>query len=241
MAETNTSSEAKREPFVVEIDEHYPFDSIAASKFITSNELCKMVSDLLRGVFADYEGCIFEVNQGMEPTISLIFNHGDYTGSDLPVCCERSGAKQVGNTVIDRGRSRDLFNRNGDRYYLTEDGQDFVKQLIIRRLYNNGNLDYKRIVSEIVDRGPVNTTFVQQLNQYTKVAFISIDRLCSLLFGTDEENGDRVEYTVGISAPINAGYGVSNYVLNITRISAKELSSFCNKIGVNMQTINIVR
>lgn len=243
MSEPNKENDSKRVPFEVTIDEHYDFDAIAASKFITSNELCKMVSDLLHGVFADYEGCIFEINQGMEPTISLIFNHGDYSNSDLPCACERNGVKQVGNTIIDRGRSRDQFNRNGDRYYLTEDGQDFVKQLIIRRLYNNGNLDYKRIVGEIVDRGPINTSFVAQMNQYTKVSFISIDRLCALLFGTDEESGDRVEYTVGISAPINPGYNtaITNYVLNITRISAKELSNFCNKIGVNMQAINIVR
>ena len=237
----NRANDSKREPFVVTIDEHYNFDPVAASKFITSSELCKMISDLLHGVFCDYEGCTFDVNQGMEPTISLVFNHGDYTGSELPCACERLGAKQVGSTIIDRGRARDMFNRNGDRYYLTEDGQDFVKQLIARRFYNNGNIDYKRIVSEVVDRGPMSTSFMPQSNQYTKVSFISIDRICSLLFGTDEENGDRVEYTVNMAAPINYGAGAFNYVLNITRISAKELSSFCNKIGVNMQSLNIVR
>lgn len=238
---TVKKEETKREPFKVEIDEHYPFDSIAASKFITSNELCKMVSDLLKGVFADYEGCIFETNQGMEPTIGLFFNHGDYSNSDQPVACEKFGTKQVGNTIIDRGRARDLYNRNGDRYYLTEDGQDFVRSLIARRLYNNGNIDFKRVVSEVIDRGPVTTSFMQNTVQLTKVSYISVDRLCGLLFGTDEENGDRVEYTVAISAPLNAGYGVTDYVLNITRISAKELSTFCNKIGVNTQAINIVR
>ena len=242
MSEPNkTEDSKKREPFTVEIEEHYSFDPISSGKFITSTELCKMVSDLLKGVFSDYEGCIFETNQGMEPTISLIFNHGDYTGAALPCACERIGSKQVGNTIIDRGRARDLYARNGDRFYLTEDGQDFVRQLIARRFYNNGNLDFKRIVSEIVDRGPMNTSFVQQYSQYTKVGFISIDRLCSLLFGTDEENGDRVEYIVNVSAPINTGYGATNYVLNITKISAKELSNFCNKIGVNMQTLNIIR
>jgi len=237
----NQNEENKREPFVVEVDQHYDFDAIADTKFITSNELCKMISDLLKNVFADYEGCMFEVNQGMEPTIALVFNHGDYSNSELSCACERLGSKQVGNTIIDNARRRDLYNRNGDRFYLTEDGQDFVKQYITRRMYNNGNLDYKRIVSEIVDRGQVNMAFQQQFNQFTKVSYVSIDRLCALLFGTDEENGDRAEYMVSVSAPINSGYNTVNYVLNITKVSAKEISNFCNKIGVNMQSLNIIR
>ena len=236
------NKDQKREPFVVKIDEPYEFNPIAGSKFFTSNEICEMISNVFKQIFSDYEGCMFEVNQGgIEPTISLIFNHDDHSDSNLPCACKRLGGEQVGNTVIDKGRARDLYNRNGDRFYLTQDGQDFVKSIIIRRLYNNGNLDYKRIVSEIVDRGPMSTNFVTQYNQYTKVSYISIDRLCSLIFPNGEKEGDKVEYTVGISAPINTGYGTSNYILNITRISSKELSQFCNKIGVNMQTLNIIR
>ena len=239
--EKTTQSKEQRTPFVVKVDEPYEFNPIAGSKFYTSTELCEMFSGLFKTVFADYEGCIFEVTPGMEPTIALIFNHDDHSDSTLPCACERLGSKQVGNTVIDHGRARDMFNRNGDRFYLTEDGQDFVKSVIIRRLYNNGNLDFKRIVSEIVDRGPMSQSFVTQYNQYTKVSFISLDRLCSLIFPNGETDGDKVEYTVGVSAPINMGYGVSNYVLNVTKISSKELSQFCNKIGVNMQTLNIIR
>ena len=238
---TQNKDQEERKPFEIKVDEPYDFNPIAGSKFFTSTELCEMISRFFKTVFADFEGCIFETTNGMEPTIALIFNHDDHTNSDLPCACERLGSKHVGNTVIDRGRQRDLYNRNGDRFYLTEDGQDFVKTVIIRRLYNNGNLDFKRIVSEISERGPMNTSFVSQFNQYTKVSYISIDRLCGLIFPNGEKEGDRVEYTVGISSPINMGYGVSNYVLNVTRISSKELSKFCNKIGINMQTLNIIR
>ena len=241
MSDATKTEAPKREPFVVKVDEPYEFNPIAGSKFITSTEICEMISGLLKTVFCDFEGCIFEVNQGMEPTIALIFNHGDYPDSTLPRACERIGSKQVGNTIIDRGRARDSYNRNGDRFYLTEDGQDFVKSLIIRRLYNNGNINYRNVVTEIMDRGPISQTFTTQPIQYTKVSFMSIDRLCSLIFPNGEKEEDRVEYIVGISAPINMGYGVSNYVLNITKISSKELSAFCNKIGVNMQSLNIIR
>lgn len=242
MGTENQKTEAERTPFVVEIDEHYPFDSIAATKFVTSTELCKMISDLLKNVFADYEGCIFETNQGMEPTIALIFNHDDHSNSDLPCACERAGSKQVGNTVIDRGRARDMYNRSGDRYFLSEDGQDFVKTLVTGRSFNNGKLDFKRLVSEFSDPGPMNNSFYQQLIQYTKVSFISINKICGLLFGTDEENDDHAEYMVSIATPLMTNYGRNNnYVLRIEKVSAKEISSFCNKIGITMQAVNIIR
>ena len=241
MAENQTQE--ARKPFKVEITDHYDFNAIASGMFITSNEFCKMVADMMKSIFADFEGCTFDVqNGGGEPTIGLIFNHGDYTNSELPVCCERSGAKPVGSTIIDRGRSRDLYNRNGDRYFLTEDGQDFVKTLISRRFFNNGgNIDFKRVVSEFVDRGPANIAFNQQQVQFTKVCWIDIKRLCALLFGTDEENGDNVEYDFRLCAPIQSYGSVCNYVLKIDRISAKELTNFCTKIGVSMQSINIIR
>lgn len=238
--EANQGTEKKeRKPFKIEIEDHFDFDAIASSKFITSSELCKMVSELLRGVFADYEGCSFETAPGMEPTIALIFNHNDCTGSPLPVACERAGAKHVGNTIIDRTRERDNSNRNGDRYYLSEDGQDFVKSLICKTKYNNGNIKYRDIVSEVAER----TAFQGVNTVYTKVWYIGIDRLCNLLFGS-EEDGDKVEYMVGI-APININQSMFNsvpsYVLNITKVSAKEINNFCNKVGYSVQGLNIVR
>ena len=231
----------EKKAFKIQIDEHYDFDAIASSRYITSSELCKMVSDLLKCVFADYEGCKFEINQGMEPTVSLYFNHNDHTGSDLPCACEKNGAAKVGNTIIDRGRARDMFNRNGDRYYLTEEGKEFVKGLLSKRFFNNGNPDFGRIVGEEQERGSMNNSFVPQYTIYTKVAYISISRLCSLLFGNGEEEKDHVEYDVNVSSPL-PGYGNNpNFVLNVTRISSKELSNFCNKIGVSSQQLNIIR
>lgn len=240
------TEETKREKFEIKLEEHFDFGSMASSKFITSNELAKLTSELFHAVFADYEGALFEVSQGNEPTMSLIFNHGEY-GENAVCACERVSAKSVGSTVIDRGRSRDNLIKDGDRYFLTEDGKDVVKDLLIRRLYNNGNPDLRKIVSEFTDRGPVNSYYIQQQPQYTKVSFISLDRLCGLLFGT-EEDGEKVEYSVNIAAPINPGYNAyggmsvsTNYVLNITKVSAKEITEFCNKIGLGASGVQIIR
>lgn len=239
-------NEVKRDKFEIKLDEHVDFGAIASSKYITSNDLAKLTSELFKCVFADYEGALFEVN-GNEPTMSLIFNHGEYAEGSVRAC-ERVSSKTVGSTVIDRGRARDSLIKDGDRYYLTDDGKDVVTDLVVRRLYNNGNPDLRKVVSEFTDRGPVNSYFVQNQPQYTKVSYISLDRLCGLLFGTENEDGERYEYDVRIAAPINPGYNAyggmsvsTNYVLNITRVGAKELSEFCNKIGLGASGIQIIR
>jgi hypothetical protein len=240
MSETTNKTDEKRVPFTVKVDEPFEFEPIAGSKFMTSTKLCQKISQVLKLVFADYEGCIFELTQGGEPTVALLFNHNDHSGSNLTCACERLGSKQVGNTIIDRGRARDSFIRNGDRFFLTDDGQDFVKSVIIRRMYNNGKPNYRDIVSEVYDRGPMTQQFTNNVTQFTKVSFISLDRLCSYCF-PKEKNGDVYEYTISVSAPINTGYGSANYVLNVTQISSKELAEFCNEIGINMQSLNIIR
>lgn len=250
MADNSKNTEQERKPFEVHIDEHYDFDGIASTKFITSIQFCKMVSDLLHGIFSDFEGCMFEPTaQGMEPTIALVFNHDDHTGSELPCAVERAGSGKSGSSIIDRGRARDFYNRNGDRFILTDDGQDFVKTIIVRRLIANGKIDFKNnrnIVGEFVEPSATsNFYFQQQYVPFTKVSFISISRICQLLFGSGEENGDNVEYIASVTAPFNNGFGGynknSNYILSITKVSAKEINDFCGQIGLSMQSYNIIR
>lgn len=240
---SNQENTTQRKKFEIEVKEPLQFDAIASVKFITSDELCKLASELFKSVFADFEGCIFETTQQGEPTLSLIFNHGEYDEGAV-VACERGG-KSSGSTILDRTRRRDIALAEGDRYYLTEDGKDVVKDLLIPREYNNGNPNYKRVVSEFVDRSVVNQFNVGQLPQYTKVSFISLDRVASLLFGVKVDN-DIKEYSVRIGAampqPMMGGFQVApKYMLQIMRASTNEVQEIYKKCGWTTAGSNIVR
>lgn len=241
------SEETKRDKFVVELEDPFEFGAIASTKFITSNDLCAKVSELFHEVFADYEGCIFEMT-GNEPTISLFFNHGEYPDA-AHVATEKIGSKSVGSTIIDRSRSRDRLLKEGDRFAITEDGKDVIKDLLILKVFNNGNPDFSRIASEWADRAPVNSYLVQAPTQYTKVSFISVPRICGLLFGSKDKDGNEVEYSANVVSAINpTGYAYTNtfttpnYILNITQASSKEVIDFYNKIGIGVSAgMNIIR
>lgn len=231
---------AEREKFRIEIEEHATLPAIAKTAYISSNDFCKLVSDLFKGVFADFEGSIFEAGNGGEPTVSLLFNHGQY--SDDAICgCERAGGKVSGSSIIDRSRNRDRAMIEGDRYLLTEDGKDVVSELLTARNFNNGNPNWKFLVSEWQDRSVNSLYSYNQTPQYTKVSNISLQRLCNLLFGKkDPDTNEAVEYDVRIATPLTpvTGYGQVagmplnvNYMLTITVVSSAEVAKIYEKLG----------
>lgn len=252
---SNQTNEAKREKFTIKVTEHAKLNTIAQTAYLSSNDFSKMVSDLFKNVFADFEGCLFEpgipVGNGVptEPTISLLFNHGVYS-EDATCACEKAGGRLAGNSVIDRMRNTDRARSEGDRYLLTEDGKDVITDLLIDRIRNtNSNINWKNIVSEWVDRGAMNMFNVGQPVQYTKVSNLSLRRLCGLLFGSKDENGDFVDYDVHLAAPLNPNgtniIGMTmdvNYILTITEISTKEVAKIYEKLGFsNIGGTRIVR
>ena len=242
---SNQEKETKREKFQIVVEHHADFPSIAKTAYISSNDFCKTVSDLFKSVFADFEGCIFEATNNGEPTISLLFNHGKYEKDDI-CACELAGTKASGSTVIDRSRRRDIQLLEGDRYYLTEDGKDAIMSLLTSRAFNNGNPNWRTIVSEYQDRSISNMYNYGPVTQYTKVSNISLQRLCGLIFGDKDDDGDRIEYTTNIAstfAPAGIQYsGMSaNYVLSVTAVSAKEVAKIYEKLGFGGMGINIVR
>ena len=210
---------------------------------MTSDELCKRASELFKATFADFEGCIFEVSQQGEPSLSLVFNHGKYD-SDAIVACELAGNKPSGSSLLDRTRRRDINNTEGDRYYLTEDGKDVIKELLLPRQFNNGKPNWKQICGDFVDRTVVNM-YGTQAPQYTKVSFISLNRLAGLLFGTHIDE-DLKEYEVRIGAVMpqpmmGAMQMQAKYMLQIMCASTKEVNEMYKKCGWATTGSNIVR
>lgn len=244
---TDQKKNEQRKKFTVTIEEHVPFDPIAGTKYLTSNDLCKMTSELFRGIFADFEGCIFNASSG-EPMIELIFNHGKYE-EGATVACSMAGSKDSGSDILNRTRNRDRQLREGDRYYLTEDGMDLVETLLIPRMYNNGKPKWAEIVGDHIERNMVNMYSYQQQPQYTRVSFIDLRSLAKFIFGDKDKNGEDVDYSVAIAAALTPnptmGYqGVpmnQNYMLTVTQVFAKEIAAIYERLGFGTMGTHIVR
>jgi hypothetical protein len=224
---------SKREPFVINISEPFEFEGTASTQYITSNDLLQHVSELFHGVFADFEGCQLEVANGGKPCIALLFNHGEYD-ADATVATRRGDQDTSKNDVIRSIRNRDFRMANGDRFFLTEDGKDVVKSLLTSQMFNNGNPNWKAIVTEYTEDNRNLYQYTPSV-QYTKVSFIDIDRMCGLLYGATDGD-DEVVYQANVAGAINAYPGANvfnqNYMIIVNRVSAKYLKAVYEKIGL---------
>lgn len=256
MSDNTTTKDKERVPFKIDFDP-LPFDTIANSKFISSNELCKIASDVFKSIFADCEGTRFEVSNN-QFYIGVIFNHAKYNTNpddenrDIVACAIDGDIKKTSSNVVNVIRGRDSRMINGDRYVITEDGKDIFMNLLTIRQFNNGNPNWNQIVSDFSEqqvRGYYN--FMSGVPQYTIIRFIDVGNLCKFIFGSEvkDEHGnktdDHYDYHANIITPINqfgmiSGMSTNNYMLNITRVSDKNVRKLYADMG--MGTIaNIIR
>jgi hypothetical protein len=225
----NVNGGEGRERLKIEVDAE-PFNGIATTKYITSNDLGKAATELFKGVFADCEGCTFDV-VGNVPTLAVIFNHGVYD-KGARVACTREATVDSNAGIVARIRTRDHLLANGDRYYLTDDGKDAFRDLLNFQVYNNGKPNWGKIVCEFSENSQ-QRFYGMNTPQYTKVGFIDLNKIAGLIWCT-EIDGDNVEYDVHIVRALNSGVpGMppSNYMLAVTRVSSRELQNTYEKLG----------
>lgn len=239
----------ERVPFKIELDQHIPFNGVAESKYITSMDFLHLISVLFKNVYADFEGCVLDSNNTGDIMAGLIFNHGRYDEGDV-VACERFDAKTSGSTVIDKMRFNDRQMTVGDRYVLTQDGVDGLAPLVLPKYYKNGKPNngpnWGTIVGEWTEAAPQSMYTYQQPVQYTKVSGISLERICSLLYGTGSEDDGYFEYGVKVVGVIPNPFQTqnqrnANYVFLITKASKGELENVYRKLGFGNTGSSIIR
>jgi hypothetical protein len=247
MAEKATATET-REKLVIKVAEHEKFDHIMDSKYLSSNDLCSIISDLFRSVYADYEGCKFIIPQGTNiPTISIFFNHREIKDSTLTYACSKEIAdEKTKNPTL---RSTRLFQDrliNGDRYYLTEDGQDGLAPFVFENrsfFKGDGSVNWGKLVSEVAD--PVSYGVPLQ---FTQVSYLDPVKLLELIYGKTDENGVSWVYGVRVmrSVPTVSMFGqgnvAANMMLAIERVCEPEVEKLAKTLGLSVQSgLNIIR
>lgn len=245
MSNANTEQEknVERTPYTVHFDQRPKLKYVGKNVYISSNELCQTANDVFRATFADYEGCCLEFGQGGEPTITLFFNHGQYS-EDQHVAVSRSNTAKASSELLTRIRQRDMLMKEGDRYYITDDGKDIITKLLTNKAFNNGKPNWGVLVAEHVDKNMYNMYNVQNPPQLTKVMQIDLNRLVAFIYGRKDEDGD-VDYVVMIAGMINPIMGAptssKNYILSISAVSENNVKTLYEKFGLGSMGSDIIR
>jgi hypothetical protein len=216
-------SENKREErkkYVLDIEDHLSFKPDAEIKILTQRELCDLVSPCFKAAFADFECCSISKDSA-QPYMILSFNHYKHNKDGI-YACEITSKKKSGNSVVDIVQEYDRRTREGDRFFLTEDGKDVIKPLLLPRFNNNNNPNWGNIVTDIA----LAQSFGRFAN-FTEVKFIDIREICKLLFGDhDEEDNSMLDYSINFTID-----GNNNYVFQITKVNTRKVFDMYDKLG----------
>lgn len=233
------------------ITEHEKFEHISDMKFISSNDLCSMVSSLFSNIFSDYEGCKFDFVPGTNiPVIQAYFNHRNQVktvdGENLPfgITKEDTDNKTINNTL----RSTRSYNArliNGDRYFLTDEGKSLSEFVVDLPQFKNrdGEVIWNKLVSDVAD-GNYGSTVPQQL---TLVNCLDAAKIVEAIFGKTDSDGISWVYGVRVmrSIPtcnIIGGMASSGFMLAIERVSENEVEALARQFGLNVNYgLNIIR
>lgn len=239
----DNSKTTEAEIFKINIEEHQSFDGIVETKYISSGEFCKLVADLFRAVYADFEGCAFEINQQGQSSIGVYFNHSEPKNDPQgrPNGVTRTMPDKGGNLkneTVRRIRNHDSLNRNGDRYFLTDQGAEGLSDFVFDYLFSkkDGKINWDKITAEVGQR---QTYFGQQSVVYTKISLLDPNKLAAMIFGTTDEEGDNLCYSVNVMRSVSQmvvpgaqGAFQTQYMLAIQKVSEKEVVKLCNQLGV---------
>lgn len=240
----------ERKIYTINVEEYAKFRPMSEVAVISSKNFCKLVSDLFSGVFSDYEGCKFSFWQN-RPEINLIFNQRDIVDDKIPAATSRmkQGTSNTSNALVDAIRDRDNFNRNGDRYYLTEQGINIVSQYVMDNFINprNGNIDFNRIVVPVSEQ-ETGVLYQARSIQYTMVQHIDVLKLASIIWGPTREDGNTLTYAIECKGSVPnvqrnvPGVYFDDFVLKVTRIFNNNLEYTGNEMGMrNMVGSSIIR
>lgn len=235
--------------YVINIDQHEDFDYITKTKYISSGELCKKITDIFKLAFADCYGSRFDFIPGTNQfMISLFFDHDNH-GDEYVAVSKDLDQDSTKNATLRRTRNYSNRLLNGDHYHLTGNGISALKPFMMdqntaRHIYKNSSKQYgtteinwDKVVSETAD-----STFGYNgvARQLTQVSFIDINKIVEAIYGSETEDGKKLIYGVQIvrSAPNLMG-GV---LLQINCISEENVFDLGRKFGLGVQAgLNIIR
>lgn len=261
MADVNTNvstdsssvkQDSNKDPFRIRLDDHDDFNPIAEEKFITSNVFCKSISDIFHQVYADYEGCTFDVNPNQRIfTISLYFNHRDTTGSDLyPACSKEYSDAKAKNDTVRQLRNRDYRLNNGEAYHLTEEGKSGIAEFLCPfdfLFQKNGEVRWNKCVADIADP-QAQYVYGAPRSQLTKVGYIDPVKMANLIYGdVEKDTGKHFVYNVRVAGSlppvVNMGPNAvpSDYMIAIEKISAENTEKLAKECGFSFSSgLNII-
>lgn len=251
---TNETQGTEKTKFEIKVDNHPKFNYLYQSAIWDSTELCQVVNSVFKQVYADWEGSTFELIPGTANFMCCLhFNHRNTDGSPMPNACTMQPTESnIRSSVVQGRRSMDQRNRDGDKYYLTEEGKKGIAKFIQDNpslVNKDGSYKWDKIVIDEAEQENAFNAYGAPRLQYTKVSFIDPNKILQEVFGGVDENGNKLCYNIRLIGAAIPAYSQANgsnnqiFRIAVDVISENNLAEYANKNGFAgmFSRLNIVR
>lgn len=228
-----------------------PFDGENATKTMLSMDLCAIISDVMAGIFVDFEGCILERNpQTNQPILKMFF---------VESRADKNAANNSGRLIALEPIYRPNQNTSaafqqaacrmgGRRYKLSLDAQDVLEPLIYHKKGTKVNWgNYTQELAPNYNYNPTNYIITVQ------VAGFDIIKILEFIYGKTVANDDgkeeQVTYSLNILRSI-ASMGPwqgqrfdTEFLITVQQLNLAKLNSLASRLGMGNVScqINMVK
>lgn len=220
---TSTQTKAHdHEPTRIKVNGVRTFEPITQTMIIETNEMCNLINSLFAPVFHDYVGSAIMFNSAGAAGIAAgmpVYPNPDGVITDIPLNQHYATIifKDLGSLADGESSIKNLKNINdvkadssslrsrymafasvanrSKNYELTLDTKEALEEFMLRPRYAPVNKDFwNRRVLEYAE--PVQGIYDNKMISHVRVIGLSLDALVSKIFGTKDDEGNRVEYLV---------------------------------------------
>lgn len=246
----NVTKEVKK----INIDPPAEFNSTADVMISTTNELGKMINEVMSSVFADYYGCILDCQfvpekMGYNVIPKLYFHvlpearyKDGSTVAFRPTSIAVKNAGSIAESVIKLSKS--VNSADGTKVEITEDGMSVLEDFVT--VFSNHPDALKRF-----NWADSYKTEAAERETLIRVYKLDILKFIRKIYGETDETGSKLYYQVTPTGSVGSQQyrATNNWSINIMRLNSRNQNKAAELLGygivgtdasayINTETIN---
>ena len=225
-------NEEARVPYSIEIvPSNFEDRATGLCDQMTSYELLSIANSIFSAGFEDFEGTKMVVDNYGNPVIEAWFNHRITETEDSVVGFSQNidGNKYKNKTTARVMRQNNLY-RNGNTYHITQDAKDVFAQYIMPSFKGkNGKVNWDAICGDFVNPS-TNGFGYGNREVLSKIFAISPVEILKAKYGTKNEKGENVQYSVTVLSSLPSGQ--AGFLLSVNQINEVQFDRALRNAGV---------
>lgn len=218
---------ASAEPLMsIEVDTPEPFIGVSQIKYLTSKEICGLASELFKHSYDDFYGTKIELDQTGAAFLSIFFSHLKFEENAVTAFSPKADSASP-NDMLRRLTNQRLNATEGRASYKpTRYGKDGIAKFVSYKFRDkSGSPLWDQICIDVNNNS--STGFTPEI--LSQLRGIDLSILCSVIFGTKNDAGHTVEYTVKLIQSLPNGESS----FEVCQIDKEELDRTIRAAGIS--------